>query len=100
MKPFADRIVERVKKYFLCSITSCFNRAVYEIRRKNEVEPNRAQMTRWRMRIACWIPKAKNTHKTWNGYCFCIERKISRTQLNVILYVQCLSCWHCSYRNC
>jgi hypothetical protein len=26
------------------------------------VEPNRPQMTRWRMRIACWIPKATNTH--------------------------------------
>jgi hypothetical protein len=25
---------------------------------KNIVEPDRAQMTVWRMRIACWIPKA------------------------------------------
>jgi hypothetical protein len=28
---------------------------------KNVVKPDRSQMTIWRMRIACWIPKAKNT---------------------------------------
>jgi hypothetical protein len=27
---------------------------------KNIVEPGRPQMTTWRMRIACWIPKATN----------------------------------------
>jgi len=29
---------------------------------KNTVEPDRPEMTIWRMRIACWIPKATNTH--------------------------------------
>jgi hypothetical protein len=29
---------------------------------KNEVERGRPQMTLWRMRTACWIPKATNTH--------------------------------------
>jgi hypothetical protein len=29
---------------------------------KNIVEPGRPQMTLGRMRIACWIPKATNTH--------------------------------------
>jgi hypothetical protein len=38
------------------------NRAVYEIMRKNTVERDRPQMTIWRMRIACWIPKATNTN--------------------------------------
>jgi hypothetical protein len=38
------------------------NRAVYEIMWKNIVEPGRPQMTVWRMRIACFIPKATNTH--------------------------------------
>jgi hypothetical protein len=28
---------------------------------KNIVEPDRPQMTTWRMRISCWIPKAKKT---------------------------------------
>jgi hypothetical protein len=38
------------------------NRAIYEIMWKNIVEGGRSQMTIWRMRIACWIPKATNTH--------------------------------------
>ena len=28
---------------------------------KHIVEPGRPQMAVWRMRIACWIPKATNT---------------------------------------
>ena len=38
------------------------NRAVYDIMWENAVQPDRLQMTVWRMRIACWIPKATNTH--------------------------------------
>ena len=29
---------------------------------ENTVEPGRPQMTIWRMRIACWVPKATHTH--------------------------------------
>jgi len=29
---------------------------------KNIVELDRSQMTVWRMRIACWIPKSTNAH--------------------------------------
>ena len=32
---------------------------------KNRVEPDRPQMTIWRMRIGCWIPKAKNLHSEY-----------------------------------
>jgi hypothetical protein len=38
------------------------NFAVYEIMWKNNVEGYRPQMAIWRMPIACWIPKATNTH--------------------------------------
>ena len=37
-------------------------RAVYEIMSKYIVEPDWPQMKIQRMRIACWIPKATNTH--------------------------------------
>jgi len=55
------------KHIFFCAVTFFFfpppeNRAFYEIMWKNIVEQGRSQMTIWRMRIACWIPKAKNTH--------------------------------------
>jgi len=40
-----------------------FSKAVfYEIMWKNIVEPGSSQMTIWRMRFACWVPKATNTH--------------------------------------
>jgi hypothetical protein len=32
---------------------------------ENIVEPDRPQMAMWRMRIACWIPKATNTHSEY-----------------------------------
>jgi len=32
---------------------------------KNIVEPDRPQMETWRMRIACWILKATNTHSQY-----------------------------------
>jgi hypothetical protein len=53
-----------MKTHILYSITFFFfeNHAVYEIRLTNIVEPGRSQMTIWRMRIACWIPKATKTH--------------------------------------
>jgi hypothetical protein len=32
---------------------------------KNNVEPDKSQMKAWRMRIACWINKAANTHSAY-----------------------------------
>jgi hypothetical protein len=32
---------------------------------KNSVEPGKSQMTMWRMRIACRIPNATNTHSEY-----------------------------------
>jgi len=52
------------KSQHQCHVQQFFfseNRTVYEIIRKNIVEPGRPQMTIWRMRIACWIPKTTNT---------------------------------------
>jgi len=42
-----------------------FSRAVYEIMWKITAEPGRPQMTIWRMRFACRIPKTKNTHSDY-----------------------------------
>jgi len=38
------------------------SRAVYMIMWKCVEEPDRPQMTIWRIRIACWMPKAAHTH--------------------------------------
>jgi len=63
---FQAKVVEEIKIYILCSMTFFFlffeNRTVYEIMWQNTVERGRPQMTLWRMRIACWLPKATNSH--------------------------------------
>ena len=52
---------------------------------KNFVGWGRPQMTVWRMRIACWIPKATYTHSV------CVIL-IAQTHLNVTLHLLCLCC--------
>jgi len=60
---FQTKVAEKFKTQILCSITIFppENRAVYE----RIAEPDRPQTTTWRMRIACWIPKATNTHSEY-----------------------------------
>jgi hypothetical protein len=56
-----DRQTDR--KHILCSITFfCESLTDYEIMYNNLVKPGRLQNTVLRMRIACWIQKAINTH--------------------------------------
>ena len=74
-------------------ILSLENRALYEIMWTSIVEPDRPQMTIRRMRITCWIAKATHTHSEWvNNYCFSTASRVTRTRLNVTLYVYWLSC--------
>ena len=55
-------------------------------------EPDRPQMTIWRMRIACWAPKATDTHSTIrNTHCVSTATTVAEIRLNVTLYVHCLS---------
>ena len=53
-------VVEKIET-ILCSIIFFENRAFYEVMWKN-IEPDKPQMKKRRMRIACWIPKATNAH--------------------------------------
>jgi hypothetical protein len=64
-KMFQTEVIERKKTHVLCSVAIFLNRTVYETMWKNTVEPDSPQMTIWRMRIACWIPKATNTHSSY-----------------------------------
>ena len=62
---------------------------------KNVLERDRPQMIIWRMRIACWMPKAAkhtHTHRLCNTHCFSTTTMVARTHLSVMLYVHCLSC--------
>jgi hypothetical protein len=44
MRSVSDRVVERIKKQILCSVTFLENCAVYEITWKNTVQPDAPQM--------------------------------------------------------
>jgi hypothetical protein len=83
------------------------NRAIYEIMYKNTVELSRPQMKTQCMHIACWIPKATNTHSEYvNTSCIAIATMVAHTPLSVTLYVHCPSCFslqddsHFHYLDC
>jgi len=65
-----NKIASDIKLVFHSSTYFIFNtfffffeiRTVYKIKWKNYVDLYGPQMTIGRMRIACWIPKARNTH--------------------------------------
>jgi hypothetical protein len=68
------------------------NRAVYEIMWNAVVEPERPQITVGRMHIACWTPKATNTHSECVILnCFSTATLVTRWRLNVTLHVHCMS---------
>ena len=60
---------------------------------KNTVEPERPQMTIWRMRISRWVTKATHTLEICNINCFSTTTIVARKRLYVTLYLHCLSCY-------
>jgi len=56
---------ENKNTHFIFSKFFFENGTVYELMWKNIVQPDMQQMTVWHMRIACWIPKATNTHSEY-----------------------------------
>jgi hypothetical protein len=61
-KCFTKKVVEKTETHNLCSVT--FLKIASFMRKCGKIleERGRPQMTIWRMRIACWIPKATDTH--------------------------------------
>jgi hypothetical protein len=54
---------------------------------KNVVELDRPQLTIWRMRITCWIPKATNTHSEYViRYAFPLQRCMHKRASLTILF--------------
>jgi hypothetical protein len=68
------------------------NRAVYEIMWKNMVQPDSPQMA---VQYGECVLHAGylglQTHRLYNPYCFSTTTKVTRTLLNVTLYLNCLS---------
>jgi len=63
---FQTKVVQKMKTHILCSIThfrkSC---RFWDNVEKYDIESDKPRMTIWRMRIACWIPKATDTHSEY-----------------------------------
>jgi hypothetical protein len=62
MRNVADKQSREKKLHYVFSTFFPENLTFYEIMLKNTVERGRPQITIWCMHIACWIPKATNTH--------------------------------------
>ena len=63
---FQTNVVEKIKTRILCSIFFFFykNRSVYEMW-ENMIEPDKCESIIRRMRIACWMTKATDTHSEY-----------------------------------
>ena len=94
---FQIKVVEKIKIHFLCSITSSppENRVIYEVMWKHFVEPAMAQTKIWRMRFACWIPKATDSQLTaCSSYWVFAATVVTQMHLGVSLHIRCPSCWY------
>jgi hypothetical protein len=81
---FHTKVVEKIKtqNFFY----ECW--AVYEIMWKKNVETDRPQMTIQRMRTACWIPNATNTHSKY-GILLAFSLQKWFTLLLRYMYISC-----------
>jgi hypothetical protein len=72
------------------------NRAVYVTVWKIMVEPDRMQMTIRRIRFACWVRKATDTHSEYEILIASPQQQWLRERGSLLLlYVHCLSCFDC-----
>ena len=90
-----DNVVEKIKKKLYSTALIVENRAGYEVMQVYMVEPDKSHVTLWHMHIACWIPKATNTHSQ------CVIRIAfprhwwlrERASMLCYTYVVCLACF-------
>jgi len=61
MRILSDENCREIQNTFYFSKFLFENHALYEVMWKSILQPDTPQMTRWGMRIACWIPKATKT---------------------------------------
>ena len=65
---FQTKVVDKSKHTFVFNNGGFFLKKIVHLKiiwKKNIAESGRPQMTVWCMRVACWIPKATNTHSKY-----------------------------------
>jgi hypothetical protein len=77
-----------LNNFFFCGVGG---NAIYEIMWTNSVELGRPQMTIWCMPLACWIPKATNTHSQYVILLACLQQQWlhEHTSVLCLAYVAC-----------
>jgi hypothetical protein len=66
-------------------------RDVYEIMCKTTVESDRPQMITWRMRIACWMTKATNTHLEYVTFIAFVQQQWLHKSSSMLRYTHAVS---------
>jgi hypothetical protein len=62
---FVTKVKEKHNMHILFSVTFLRKSRLYEITLKNTVQPDTPQISIWRMRFSCWIPKATDTRSEY-----------------------------------
>ena len=86
-------LLYQIKTHISCPTTPPpENLAVCEKMHKNVVEPYRPLMTIRRRRIACWIPKATNTHSVYVTLIAFLQQRWLRQSASILFctFVACL----------
>jgi hypothetical protein len=99
----SDRVVEKIKTHILCSITyfrkSC--RLWDNVEKYGTARQTTDDNIIRRMRFACWITKATDTHThththtqnmKYSTYCFSMATMVTRTRLNVT-FIRNVTCY-------
>jgi hypothetical protein len=101
MMTISDQVIEKIKTHVLWSITDLFPRKLWRLwdhvgKCYKSREARDGNIIR-RMRIACWINKAKNAHSKLVIFIGFPRRKwLSEPAAMLDLYVCFLSCFTCS----
>ena len=85
---FQTKVVEKIKTHIVCSVTFFFfeNRADYQTIWGKKCTAGRPQMTIWRMLIACWIPKATDTHSEYVILTPFLQQQWSNVRASILCY--------------
>ena len=95
MRNVADKNCrENQNKHFFTQQIFSKNVAIYETMQKNTVESDSPPVTIWCMHIACWIPKATNTHSEYIILtAFPLQEWLHLCTSVLTVYVRYLSCY-------
>jgi hypothetical protein len=83
---FQTKVIEDIKTNFMFTNFFFENPAICEIMWKNTVEPDRLQMTIWRMVSTCWTATVTNIHSEYAIVKYFPRQKLLHKRFSVLRY--------------